>query len=81
MLNAACELSYETVKCSPLNATEMMRQGGFEKLAAAFVRCISVVGGHTNDSEPPVKVCVIVSLIVKKKKKKGVCCEYMFFPD
>eukprot|EP01147_Barroeca_monosierra_P008081 gene8081-757_t len=61
LLNAACELSYETVKCSPLNATEMMRQGGFEKLAAAFVRCISVVGGHTNDSEPPVKVCTNIA--------------------
>eukprot|EP00055_Hartaetosiga_balthica_P006980 m.23293 g.23293 ORF g.23293 m.23293 type:complete len:2228 (-) comp5537_c0_seq1:183-6866(-) len=75
LLHAACELSYLTVKCSPLNAQEMKREGGFEKLTAALDRCLSVVSQQTSDSEPAVKVCTSILLCFASAAQFPECVE------
>ena len=57
VLNSACELAYFTVLCSPLNATELRREAGLERLSEAFSRCAGVISRETNDEEPAASVC------------------------
>lgn len=57
MLKSACELAYYTVKCSPLNATELRREAGLERLTEALERCVSVLSRQITDEEPAVMVC------------------------
>jgi DnaJ family protein C protein 13 len=57
VLNSACELAYFTVLCSPLNATELRREGGLERLSEAFSRCVSVLSRLTTDEEAATQVC------------------------
>ena len=61
LLPAAAELCLHTVKASPLNAEELLREGGLELLRKALERCGDVIGVQSADGEMPVQVATSVT--------------------
>ncbi|KAJ9449740.1 DnaJ-like protein subfamily C GRV2, partial [Diplonema papillatum] len=56
LLPSASELCLHTVNASPLNAEELLREGGLQLLKTALERCSDVVVDTTTDSEMPALV-------------------------
>eukprot|EP01064_Diplonema_japonicum_P030924 TRINITY_DN5388_c1_g1_i1.p1 TRINITY_DN5388_c1_g1~~TRINITY_DN5388_c1_g1_i1.p1 ORF type:complete len:2479 (+),score=758.14 TRINITY_DN5388_c1_g1_i1:52-7488(+) len=56
LLPSAAELCLHTVNASPLNAEELLREGGLELLKTALERCIDVIGDNSTDSDMPVLI-------------------------
>ncbi|RNA25242.1 dnaJ -like protein, partial [Brachionus plicatilis] len=63
LLSISCELAYQTIRCSALNAEELRRENGFELLNEAFSRCVNMLSQYSKDdqSEMSVQVCVFIS--------------------
>eukprot|EP01063_Lacrimia_lanifica_P026895 TRINITY_DN3697_c0_g1_i1.p1 TRINITY_DN3697_c0_g1~~TRINITY_DN3697_c0_g1_i1.p1 ORF type:complete len:2385 (+),score=1004.85 TRINITY_DN3697_c0_g1_i1:97-7251(+) len=53
---AAAELCFYTVNTSPLNAEELLREGGFALLKDLLVRCMDVVGENSKDGDMAVAI-------------------------
>ena len=60
LLPSAAELCLHTVNASPLNAEELLREGGIELLRQALERCADVVSQKSEDNELPVLVSMRV---------------------
>lgn len=78
LLANACELAYQTIKCSSLNAEELRRENGLEYLNEAFTRCVNMLSQFIKDeSEMPVQVCTFIAQCFSAAAQFEQCREKM----
>ena len=64
LLSNSCELAYQTIRCSALNAEELRRENGFELLNEAFNRCVNMLSQYSKDDQS--QMSVQVSIFITK---------------
>jgi DnaJ family protein C protein 13 len=79
LLTNSCELAYQTIKCSALNAEELRRENGLEYLNEAFSRCVAMLSAFSKDheSDMSVHVCVFVTQCFAAAAQFELCREKM----
>lgn len=58
LLEPAVELCYYTVDNAPLNADELLEEGGIELISKVLTRCMELVTGHTADTNPRARIAM-----------------------